>query len=52
MKIIAISGGTKNGSNDAMAKEALMGAKEAGADIEFVRLFDLNLNLVLVVLPV
>jgi multimeric flavodoxin WrbA len=44
MKIIAISGGTKNGSNDAMAKEALMGAKEAGADIEFIRLFDLELK--------
>ena len=34
MKIIAISGGTKDGSNDAMAREALMGAKEAGAEIE------------------
>lgn len=44
MKIIAISGGTRNGSNDSMAKEALMGAKEAGAEIEFIRLFDLNLK--------
>ena len=44
MKILAISGGTKNGSNDAMAKEALMGAQEAGAEIEFVRLLDLNLK--------
>ena len=32
MKILAISGGTRNGSNDSMAVEALMGAKEAGAD--------------------
>jgi multimeric flavodoxin WrbA len=44
MKILAISGGTKNGSNDAMAKEALMGAQEAGAEIEFIRLFELNLK--------
>lgn len=44
MKILAISGGSKNGSNDAMAREALMGAKEAGAEIEFIRLLDLNLK--------
>ncbi len=44
MKILAVSGGSKNGSNDAMAKEALMGAKEAGAEIEFIRLLDLNLK--------
>jgi multimeric flavodoxin WrbA len=44
MKVLAISGGTKNGSNDAMAREALMGAQEQGAEIEFVRLLDLNLK--------
>ena len=44
MKVLAISGGSKNGSNDCMAKEALMGAKEQGAEIEFVRLLDLNLK--------
>lgn len=44
MKILAISGGSLNGSNDSMAKEALMGAKEQGAEIEFVRLLDLNLK--------
>jgi multimeric flavodoxin WrbA len=44
MRILAISGGTRNGNNDAMAKEALMGAKEAGAEIEFIRLFDLDLK--------
>lgn len=27
-----------------MGKEALMGAKEAGAEIEFIRHFDLNLK--------
>ena len=44
MKIIGISAGTKNGNNDSMCKEALMGAKEMGADIEFIRLFDLNIK--------
>lgn len=44
MKILAISGGTKNGTNDAMAREALMGAQEQGAEIEFVHLFDLALK--------
>ena len=44
MKILAISGGTKNGTNDAMAREALMGAREQGAEIELVNLFDLNLK--------
>lgn len=44
MKILAISGGTKNGTNDAMAREALMGAQEQGAEIELVNLFDLNLK--------
>ena len=31
MKILGISGGMPNGSNDSMCKEALMGAKEVGA---------------------
>jgi multimeric flavodoxin WrbA len=44
MKILALSGGSKNGSNDAMAREALMGAKQAGAEIEFIHLLDLNLK--------
>jgi multimeric flavodoxin WrbA len=44
MKILAISGGSKNGNNDAMAKEALMGAQEMGAEIEFVHLLDLNIK--------
>jgi len=44
MKILAISGGTKNGNNDALAKEALMGAQEQGAEIEFIRLLDLELK--------
>lgn len=44
MKILGVSGGSKNGTNDAMAKEALMGAKEVGAEIEFIHLFDLNIK--------
>jgi multimeric flavodoxin WrbA len=44
MKILGISGGTKNGNNDAMCKEALMGAKEAGAEVEFIRLMDLDIK--------
>jgi len=44
MKILGISGGTKNGNNDAMCKEALMGAKEIGAEVEFIRLMDLDIK--------
>ena len=45
MKVLGISGGSKNGNNDAMCKEALMGAKEAGADeIQFINLNDLHLE--------
>ncbi len=44
MKILGISAGTKNGSNDCMCKEALMGAKERGAEVEFINLFDLNIQ--------
>jgi multimeric flavodoxin WrbA len=44
MKVLAISAGSKNGSNDAMAKEALMGAQETGVEIEFINLSDLDLK--------
>ena len=44
MKILGISGGTKNGNNDAMCKEALMGAKEVGAEVEFIQLYDLDIK--------
>ena len=44
MKILGLSAGTKNGINDSMCKEALMGARESGADIEFIRLLDLNIK--------
>jgi multimeric flavodoxin WrbA len=44
MKILGISAGTKNGNNDAMCKEALMGAKDAGASIEFINLQNLHIE--------
>lgn len=44
MKILGISSGFKNGNNDSMCKEALMGAKEAGAEIEFINLHNLDLK--------
>ena len=44
MKVIGISGGFRNGNNDAMCREALMGAKEMGAEVEFIHLLDLNLK--------
>ena len=44
MKILGISSGTLNGSNDSMCKEALMGAQEAGAEIEFINLHKLDIK--------
>jgi multimeric flavodoxin WrbA len=44
MKILGISGGMKNGSNDSMCKEALMAAEKMGAEVEFIRLLDLDLK--------
>lgn len=44
MKILGISAGTKDGSNDCMCKEGLMGAVEMGAEVEFINLFDLELK--------
>lgn len=44
MKILGLSAGTKDGNNDAICKEALMGAAEQGAQIEFIRLLDLNIK--------
>ncbi|MFD1671999.1 NAD(P)H-dependent oxidoreductase [Agrilactobacillus yilanensis] len=43
MKILGLSFGTKNGTNDSLCIEALMGAKETGADIEFIRMSTLNI---------
>lgn len=44
MKILGISSGTLNGSNDSLCKEALMGAQEAGAEIEFINVHKLDIK--------
>ncbi len=44
VKILGVSGGSPNGTNDSMAKEALMGAQETGAEIEFIHLLNLNIR--------
>jgi multimeric flavodoxin WrbA len=44
MKVLGLSCGTLNGSNDAMCKEALMAAQEAGAEIEFSNLHQLDIK--------
>ncbi len=44
MKILGISFGTKNGTNDSLCIEALMGAKETGAEVEFIRMSELDIK--------
>ena len=44
MKVLGISCGRKMGNTEILVKEALMGAEELGADVELVRLNDLNLK--------
>lgn len=45
MKILAMVGSyRKNGNSDILAKEALMGAEEAGADVEMIRLTDYRVD--------
>ncbi len=44
MKKLGISGGTKNSRNDSMCREALLGAKEAGAEVSFIHLLDLDIK--------
>lgn len=44
MKIVGVSFGTKNGNNDTMCRAALMAAKEAGAEVEFIHLHDWNIE--------
>ncbi|MCD7987797.1 MAG: flavodoxin family protein [Klebsiella quasipneumoniae] len=43
MKILGISGGTPNGNNDAMCKQALMGAESMGAQVQFINLNQLHI---------
>lgn len=44
MKILGVSLGTKNGNNDTMCRVALEAAKEKGAEIEFIHLFDWDIQ--------
>lgn len=44
MKVLGISCGRKNSNSEILLKEALMGAEEMGAEVEIIRLQDLNLK--------
>lgn len=44
MKIVGVSFGTRNGNNDTMCRVALMAAKEAGAEVEFIHLLDWDIQ--------
>ncbi len=44
MKVLGISFGTKNGTNDSMCIEALMAAKDQGAEVEFIQMSTLNIE--------
>lgn len=44
MKILGVSLGTKDGNNDTMCRVALEAAKAAGAEIEFIHLFDWDIK--------
>jgi len=44
MKVLGISFGTKNGTNDSLCIEALMGAKEVGAEVKFIQMSTLNIK--------
>jgi len=44
MKILGLCCGRKMGNSEILVKEALMGAEEVGADVELVRLMDLDLK--------
>ena len=44
MKILGVTCGRKNSNTEILVKEALMGAEEAGAEVELVRLHDLTIK--------
>lgn len=44
MKILGLTCGRKMGNTEILIKEALMGAEEAGAQVELVRLMDLHIK--------
>ncbi|MFD0898269.1 NAD(P)H-dependent oxidoreductase [Loigolactobacillus binensis] len=43
MKVLGISFGTKGGTNDSLCVEALEGAQDAGAEVEFIQMSTLNI---------
>ena len=44
MKILGLSCGTKNGNNDTMCRVALEAARDLGAEIEFIHVFDWDIK--------
>jgi len=44
MKILGITCGRRNSNTEILVKEALMGAEEAGAEVELIRLHDLTIK--------
>lgn len=44
MKILGISFGSRNGANDSVCKEALMGAEVLGAEVQFVHILDWDIK--------
>jgi multimeric flavodoxin WrbA len=44
MNILGISFGSRNGANDSMCKEALMGAEALGAEVKFVHILDWDIK--------
>ena len=44
MKILGLSFGSRNGANDSMCKEALMGAEELGAEVTFIHILDWDIK--------
>ena len=44
MKIVGVSFGTRDGANDSMCRTALLAAREAGAEIGFIHLYDWDIK--------
>jgi hypothetical protein len=44
MKVLGLTCGRKLSNTEILAKEALMGAQELGAEVEIVRLMDLDIK--------
>lgn len=44
MKVLGLCGGRRLGNSEILVKEALMGAEEVGAEVEIIRLMDLDIK--------